>query len=54
MALQKTPSYMFDRALNDVICFNCLLTGKKIYILKLCKLIDKEAKYTRSAKKCHL
>ena len=41
---------MFDKALNAFMCINCLVNGKKKDVLRLGKLIDKEEKYTRSAK----
>ena len=49
---KKAPSWMFDRALNPLMCINCLINGKK-YILRLGKLIDNEDKDMRSAKNWH-
>ena len=43
---------MFDRALNPLMCINCLINDKK-YILRLGKLIYEEDKYMRSAKNWH-
>ena len=43
---------MFDRALNALMCIDCLLNGKKDN-LRLGKLIDEEDQYVRSAENCH-
>ena len=43
---------MFDRALNPLMCINCLINDKKD-ILRLGKLIYEEDKYMRSTKNWH-
>ena len=43
---------MFDRALNPLMCINCLINDKKD-ISRLGKLIDEEGKYMTSAKNLH-